>query len=305
MKEINSVEICAQLHELLSVNIIAMKVHSVFDSSVNIIRENLFFSLLSGKSCLFPMTCRLQDGIYFPDLGIKEGMEVTWSEDIISIPDADLEINLKNNKIRNLLFDKKEELLIPTEFELKLKILKDLIEDKGCEYDLSTLVTGKFRNPYADLVIRKLPGLEEAIRNNAEQAGIQAGGLAGCGIGLTPSSDDMLIGYMSVYRADSMARGFRMEEIDIVTNSMGTKASEHTNTISGAFLKQCGIGLFSEDMSKLLRALYSDTDADTVRRCGQDIQNFGSTSGTDILTGVVLAMISLASREFPGYKQYS
>lgn len=305
MKEINSVEICAQLHELLSVNIIAMKVHSVFDSSVNIIGENLFFSLLSGKSCLFPMTCRLPDGIYFPDFGIKEGMEVTWSEDSISIPDADLEINLTDNKIRNLLFDKKEELRIPTEFELKLKILKDLIEDKGCEYDLSTLVTGKYRNPYADLVIRKLPGLEEAIRNNAEQAGIQAGGLAGCGIGLTPSSDDMLIGYMSVYRADSLARGFRMEEIDIITNSMGTKASEHTNTISGAFLKQCGIGLFSEYMSKLLRALYSDTDADTVRRCGQDIQNYGSTSGTDILTGVVLAMINLASREFPGYKQYS
>jgi hypothetical protein len=115
----------------------------------------------------------------------------------------------------------------------------------------------------------------------------------------------MLIGYMSVYRADSMARGFGNEEIDIITKAMGTKAAEHTNMISGAFLKQCGSGLLSEDMAKLLRALYSDTDADTVRKCGQYIQNFGSTSGTDILTGVVLAMINVASIEFPVYEQYS
>lgn len=300
MKELNAVDICVRLKAALLVNDKTLQVHSVFATAINIICGDVFFTLLSNTRCLFPMSCRVLSKLNFTELGIREGMEVNVTGESIFITKADISINLKNSIERDLSFDKITGLLVPENLYLKVEILKELIRGKGCEYDLSTLVTGKYRNPYADLVIKKLPGLNEAMKKNNLQAGELAGGIAGCGIGLTPSSDDMLIGYMSAYLADSRAKGRSCEEIYKVTNAIGNKASVHTNTISGAFLKQCGMGLLSEDMTKLMCTIYSDSKAETVKKCAERILNFGSTSGTDMLTGVVLAIVNLNGGEYFG-----
>jgi hypothetical protein len=296
MKELNVVEICRRIRASQLVHGNTLKVHSAFPSAVNIIGDDVFISLLSDRHCLFPMSCRVANDIPFTEYGIRKGMEVIASSDRIIIPKAELVVNLKDSMERDLSFDKKEGLLVPEDLVSKVEILKELIREKGCQHDLSTLVTGKYRNPYADLVMKKLPGLNKAIKISDLQAGEQAGGLAGCGIGLTPSSDDMLIGYMSAYLADSKAKGYSSEDAYKVTNAMGNKAAERTNIISGTFLKQCGMGLLSDDMTKLMCALYSASEAETVRNYGQRIQNFGSTSGTDMLTGVVLAIVNLTDR---------
>jgi len=300
MKELKSVEICQRIQAALLLNGKNLEVHSAFATAVNIIGDDIFFSLLAHRHGLFPMSCRVLSEIPFTQAGIREGMEVIASGDRIGIPKADILINLKDSIKRDLSFNKKEGLLIPQNLGIKVEILKELIRDKGCENDLSTLVTRKYSNPYADLVSKRLPGLNVAIKEGSLQVGEQAGRLAGCGIGLTPSSDDMLIGYMSAYLADSKAKGNSCEESYKVINAMGNRASEHTNTISGAFLKQCGMGLLSDEMTKLMCALYSDSNAETVRKCGECIQNFGSTSGTDMLTGVVLAIVNLNGGEYFG-----
>jgi hypothetical protein len=182
----------------------------------------------------------------------------------------------------------------PNNLVYKVDILTMLIREKGCREDLSTLVTGEYRNPYADAVAKRLPELNKAIRECDDQAAELAGKIAGGGIGLTPSSDDLLVGYMSVYLASSKAKdNIHFEEALKLTQVMGEKAAERTNLISGAFLKQCGMGLLSEDMAELIYALYSDSEADAIRLCGKRILEVGSTSGTDMLTGVVLAMLNL------------
>ena len=299
MKELKSVEHCQRIQTILAIGK-NLRVHSVFATAVNIIGENIFFSLLTDKHCLFPMSYRVLNDIPFTKLGITEGMVVIISCDRICIQKADIIIDLKDSMERDLLFDKKEGLLVPRNLALKVEILKELINDTGSENDLSTLISGKYSNPYADLVSKRLPGLNEAIKEGNLLAGELAGSLAGCGIGLTPSSDDMLIGYMAAYLADSMAKGYHFEESYQITNAMGNEASKRTNTISGAFLKQCGMGLLSDDMTKLMCAIYSDSNEEIVRNCGECIQNFGSTSGTDMLSGVVLAIVNLNGGEYFG-----
>lgn len=294
MKELNSVELCTRIKALLLVNKKTLQVHSVFASAVNVIGEDLFFSMTSDIHCLFPMSCRVANDIPFTKYGIREGMDVIVSDGRIIIPQAELAVNLNDSMERDLSFDQIQGLLVPKDLPLKVEILKELIRDYGCENDLSTLITGKYKNPYVDLVRNKLSGRKEAIKEGSLQAGEWAGRLAGCGIGLTPSSDDLLIGYMSAYLSDSIAKGGSCEAAYQITKAMGDRAAEHTNTISGAFLKQCGRGLISEDMRKLICALYSDSEAETVRKYGQRIQSFGSTSGTDMLTGVVIAIDDLS-----------
>lgn len=299
MKELWADDICVRLKATLLVKH-KMQIHSVFTNAINIICEDIFITLLSSKRCLFPMSCRVYSEHNLNEIGIRKGMNVITADDCIFITEADVFINLKDSMERDLSFANDTGLLVPKDLLSKVEILKELIGDKGSEYDLSTLVTGKYQNPYADFVMKKLFGLNEAVKKNNLLAGELAGEIAGCGIGLTPSSDDMLVGYMSAYLADSKAKGRSCDEIYQVTNAMGNKASERTNTISGAFLKQCGMGLLSEDMIKLLYTIYSDSKAGTVKKSAERILHFGSTSGTDMLTGVVLAIVNLNGGEYFG-----
>jgi hypothetical protein len=293
MKERKAIDICKELREVLLINNEVFKVHSVFENAVNIVCNNILFTLLSDMRCLYPMSCRVSDYFTFTKSGIREGMEVIASSNSIVIENADLFINLKDALECDLSFGKHTGLFVPKDLSLKIEFLKRMIWEKGCEYDLSTLVTGKYKNPYSDLVIKKLPGLNEAIKKKDIRAGEYAEGIAGCGIGLTPSSDDMLMGYMSACLADTKAKGYDCEEIYKITFAMGRKAAERTNTISGAFLKYCGMGLLSQDMTGLLCRIYSDADIEILEKSAEDILSFGSTSGTDMLTGVVLAIVNL------------
>jgi hypothetical protein len=99
---------------------------------------------------------------------------------------------------------------------------------------------------------------------------------------------------MAVYLAQSVAVDrSHLDEALRLTKAIGEEAAGHTNLISGAFLKQCGMGLLSEDMTRLVIALYSDSSKETIRLCGERILKHGSTSGTDMLTGVILSMMHL------------
>ena len=161
----------------------------------------------------------------------------------------------------------------------------------GGESDgLSALVTRLKSNVYADFLGPRLPRLFAAVQaGEAAEAGEAAAAIAGCGIGLTPSSDDLLTGYMAMLHAMS-AVGV-LGNIAPVAREIAGRAAKKTNRISGAFLLQSGEGYVSEDVLRLLRLLYSDSDAYTIKQAAMRVAAFGSTSGSDMLTGIVLAII--------------
>ena len=68
-------------------------------------------------------------------------------------------------------------------------------------------------------------------------------------------------------------------------------AAGKTNRISGTFLSQVGNGQISEDVLYLLKLLFSRSDAERIREAALRVASFGSTSGTDTLTGIALAII--------------
>ena len=161
----------------------------------------------------------------------------------------------------------------------------------GGESDgLSALVTRLKSNVYADFLRPRLPRLFAAVAaGEAAEAGEAAAAIAGCGIGLTPSSDDLLTGYMAMLHAMS-AVGV-LGNIAPVAREIAGRAAQKTNRISGAFLLQSGEGYVSEDVLHLLRLLYSDSDALQIKQAATRVAAFGSTSGSDMLTGIVLAII--------------
>jgi hypothetical protein len=154
---------------------------------------------------------------------------------------------------------------------------------------LAPLVTNGTDNPYTALIRPRLPALLAAVREkDAARAAEAAAQMAGCGPGLTPSSDDLLAGYMAALHA--LAACGHMAAVLPMTARMAQRAANKTNRISGAFLLHSGNGQASEDVLALLEALFLGTDGlnEAIARVGA----YGSTSGADILTGIALAIFS-------------
>lgn len=167
-----------------------------------------------------------------------------------------------------------------------VSVLKEAGETNG----LSNLATGMGSNVYSDLIGPRLPCLYAAVDNGDSIAAERAAErIAGCGVGLTPSSDDLLTGYLAVLNAMAELEGD--EERKRVARCIADAAAQKTNRISGAFLTESGRGQISEDVLLLLKALFSNTDAERIGAAAKRVAAFGSTSGTDTLTGIVLAII--------------
>ena len=265
-------------------------VHSVFDHAVNIEFGKELVSLLSAGRSLQPFSARLAAPVRFPSLGWAKGLRVRLSPTEIA-PEGVSAVALADTKQINLsisdaLAGKQDCSRSFPRPEPLIAVLTEIGETNG----LSNLVTGLGTNPYAALIGPRLPCLYAAVeRGDMAAAKTAAARIAGCGVGLTPSSDDLLTGYLSVLHALSAVDGNGQRSR--IAAGIACAAAQKTNRISGAFLLQSGRGLVSEDVLTLLKDLFSNSDAGRITAAARRVAAFGSTSGTDTLTGIVLAII--------------
>jgi len=123
----------------------------------------------------------------------------------------------------------------------------------------------------------------EALSNrDREAARLHGRALLGLGPGLTPSGDDFLLGLFAVLHIDqSPCARFRGLCTDIVED-----LEHRTNAISAAALTAAAQGRVRETIDTLLSALMTGDEA-TVRRALDRVLRIGSTSGRDIVSGIV------------------
>ncbi len=273
-------------------------VHSVFHHAVNVELAGRLISLVMEPGSLVPYGCTVGQDQPFPLLGIQPGdgvkLEPTrltfskgpilWlshtaptelSVDAIPITSFGTENEPKQHKVTSSL-------------QTRLRPILDLLQAGEEGLGLSVLVTGGASNVYATFIAPRLKALFAAVGATDGQAVALAGQSAGCGIGLTPSSDDLLIGYFLTVRL--LSRANRMQDVRALLPRMAAAAAEKTNRISGAFLINSGDGLASVHMLTLLEAIFTGAPAQQVRIAAERVAAFGSTSGRDTLTGVVLAI---------------
>ena len=116
---------------------------------------------------------------------------------------------------------------------------------------------------------------EAFLQGGIDEIAETVSGFAGCGPGLTPSTDDFLSGYIAF---------LPQQEYGSLTRRMTETAASKTNEISASLLTRSGQGLFSEDIIKLEKAFRTADDAG-IRQALTRVAEFGSSSGCDFLTG--------------------
>jgi hypothetical protein len=207
---------------------------------------------------------------------------------MLIIPDAQIEIDLAHTAHVDLSCDAIE-IRYPEAAETLLKLIEQALKSADAETSLAPLVTGGAGNTYTRFLAPRLERLLYAVSLGAgEEAAQAAASCAGCGMGLTPSSDDLLSGYFTTHHLLFRAEN-RPEDKAIISN-MAQAAAERTNRISGTFLLHSGMALSNAAICDLDRSIFTFMDTAAANRAIGRVLAIGSTSGADMLTGMALAL---------------
>ena len=117
--------------------------------------------------------------------------------------------------------------------------------------------------------------------------------LVGLGPGLTPSGDDLLVGFLAAHKLFSSSFACQLDNVSFKRRL--TCANVRTTAVAAQFLSAAMDGIFSETLFEVLRSAFDATrhgiHADGGdQECGGDgsFLNWGHSSGTDTLAGALL-----------------
>jgi hypothetical protein len=114
--------------------------------------------------------------------------------------------------------------------------------------------------------------------------------LIGCGPGLTPAGDDLIVGFLAGLwstRGDDPARRRFLEALTAIV----TAAAEATGEISRAYLQHASRGSVAEWLGGLARAIADGAPLPEVARATCKVLRVGHTSGGDGVQGLLLGLV--------------
>lgn len=265
-------------------------VHSVFDHAVNVdFGTDGLIGLLAQEKALTPYAVSARMSDPFTQTGVRAGMAAYLQEGILHIPDARIRLDLSCAVAVDLSIDSIEIRHTDETGEALLLLISEALTAADAEHSLVPFATGATGNMYTKFLAPRLQNLVMSVaRGEFDTAEKAAAGCAGCGIGLTPSSDDLLTGYFATLHLLFRAQKLFQEKTHI--SNMARAAAARTNAVSAAFLLHSGQGLANEAVCDLLRAMYTDHDQTAARNAIRRVLAIGSTSGADMLTGIWFAL---------------
>lgn len=254
------------------------RIHSIFQSSFNIqIDEDLFNFSTKGMP-LAPHGCVLEKEIIDPLLlHSRVG-------DIVRLEDKKFTFYTRGHSFRL-------DLANLDIFELAIPRVNSMIENvrKTAIYQqLDAIPFEKYIGLRSDVIVRKNMEVLEKVSSFDEEQTIETiSYLIGRGDGLTPSGDDILLGYTMVRQVFIPIDSF----IDLLFQEL---KKTNTTAISQAYYD----GLFAGYVNSLFHTLLSLIDSDSnevIKNLISLITRYGHTSGYDTLYGCYLGLRSLKS----------
>lgn len=285
--------VCKRLLALSRAGSAAGSVHSVFARAVNIAldgREGLI-GIVSCEKGHLPYAVSVRTGSPLDEIGIRAGMAAGLERGRLTLPEAGVSLDLAAAEPTELSLDAVAVRCGAEELRAGAEAIRRVLASAGAEAQagLAPLATGAQDNVYTAFLRPRIPELLEAADSgDAERSANAAGRIAGCGAGLTPSSDDLLCGYFAAARL--LARLNGKPERAALIPAMARRAADKTNRISATFLLQSGEGLAGSGLAELLQSIFSGGDGAAVQSAANKVLSIGSTSGGDTLTGVWLAL---------------
>lgn len=274
---VRAMKICAALWRSLDPEPSSASLHSAFQHAANLTTGAGMLTLLPPGKGLQPGSAVLEREIDFSRL---DSYSLTVGRDGIFADGAQL-ISFQQAQRLELQLD--GALPLPGSESLILNFLSGH-RDTG----LVCLAFQEADNHWAEFLTPRLLAFRRAVWTEGADGARQAvRRIAGCGPGLTPSSDDWLCGYLA-----ALPPSFRRDGRDML---LAETAAAATNDISANLLRWAGKGYFSEDILALKRCVCHDSGTWERLTAMERVASFGSSSGYDFLTGFYFGLLDTNS----------
>lgn len=283
--------------------VLDLYVHSVFAHALNLIYKSDLITVLSAGRDMFPLSMLLADDVLFDTLGLSQGQrcELNFTDKEI---DAETEsFSFSDAAVYDCnVLDISEKPVLWNIIENRCRDVKGFVLENGSKDGLLPLLStdrSMESNMWCEFLASRINDLcntlSEVFENNlsAEKEIVlkeEFAKITGAGPGLTPSGDDFITGALSAVFCLA-AYGFISKDVAFGIGNCASANENKTNHISGSFIKQASLGLLSYGMIQAAKSLFEDGfSKETLFRNIKTVLDFGSSSGTDILTGFLFAL---------------
>jgi len=146
-------------------------------------------------------------------------------------------------------------------------------------------------------VSEALCGLLKTTRQYDSTDASAVSGLIGLGAGLTPSGDDLLVGYMAGLWCAMQQRSDRAQFVASLGKTI-IQLSDKTNDISRTYLYHAARGQVSSHLANLAESICRGDDTQQLDKIAQTAMKVGHTSGMDAVSGLLIGLRAWESNSF-------
>ncbi len=277
-------------------------VHSIYENSLNIITDSgSFITLLNNDNAIQPMSMSLYDGF---DIASQADIQdkLILSKEGLCFYKSHLFINITNS----ILWD--SDIIIDNKFKSRSEIydgldkLKYLLLKEDVNFGLYPLIHKisfdqkvgvnslypSNLNHYCDFIQGRLVDLLNSLSDSDfDRAETILSKFIGFGVGLTPSSDDVLCGILAVisYACFKINNKKWCMDAKRFAKKVYQASISKTTIVSEQMLKHAKDGRFSRTYHMFIKSLMLKDTLD-IEDMALDVMKHGATSGKDFLLGV-------------------
>jgi len=262
-------------------------IHSVFSTSVNLEVKGLdtLMAILASEDIDQPGDIRVSYRDARFTEGLYSGQKVTCEKDKITIQGSNTWIDLRQARRTDCQMPALSFLSSQGSMVALQAVRESLVNEK--EIQTSRSHTNQMFEKRLSAGVESLSQVSKSL--NLWHAREVTHSLIGLGQGLTPSGDDILLGFLAGFiptcGTDPARRAFLQS-----FSSMVAISARETNAISRTYLIHASQGRFSSALIHLVKAICLELDPAEVTAAALRVLRTGHSSGVDIVTGLLAAL---------------
>jgi len=271
-------------------------VHSVFRSAMNLrLSDGYLLTLIPSKEADLPQGIRLDTPTEFSFEKFQIGDSAICREGILYFDNRGLAVQLRGARrwefdlsaleidARNPAVSAVWSLVWEALNTRQKRLHAEIIADVLLRADQTT------QSSVSSIAGKAIPELMNATQRFDLDDTAATEALIGLGYGLTPSGDDLLMGYLAGLWCTVRKKSDRAQFM-IELGKQIIDLSVRTNDISRTYLLHAALGQVSSHLTALAEAISHGGKTEPLLEKAELAMQSGSTSGMDVVTGLLLGM---------------
>ena len=267
-------------------------VHSVFRSAVNLspAKESNLLTLVTSSEADLPQGIRVDtpEDFSFESGALRAGEPAACRDELLRF--GPLTIGLRGARRWKCDLPSLQADLTDPSVATAWQSVWDALNARQVQLNAEIIAQDLLRSDATLRAGAAMRGLLDATRRTDPAAPASVRPLIGLGSGLTPSGDDLLVGYLAgLWCAVRNSR----ERTQFVTGLGETviRLSHLTNAISRTYLTHAARGQVSSRLADLAEAICRGENSDRLLTAAESAMQVGHTSGMDAVTGLLIGLV--------------